>query len=184
MTNKILYENHLKKSGEIISLEEWMLSESKSKLKLKKMTSYWDALKRYGIIGLASYITGDKSTVDLASGGLLSIPLGLIFYAGYKKSNEACIHNCTTVLCDNKCYLKSCVIIIKEIYTSINIVKAKAGDQRKVLKKLDKHLIKWVQRYNKYKIKIKKIKKQMSDDKKELLQKAKAARARYYGSVS
>ena len=179
MTNKILYENYLKESGEIISLEEWLLTESK--VKMKKMESYWDALKRFGIVGLASYIIGDVSTVDSATGGVLSIPLSLIFYAGYKRNTERCQDKCTTVICNYKCYLKSCGLVIKEIYNSINIVKSRPGDQRKVIKKLDKQLVKWVQRYNKYKRKIKNFKKQIKQDKKVLKKKSIAARARYYG---
>ena len=181
MTNKILYENYLKESGEIISLEEWILTESKPKM--KKMTSYWDALKRYGIVGLASYITGDVSTIDSATSGILSIPLGLIFYAGYRRHNEVCQDNCTTIMCSYNCYLKSCGSVIKEIYNSIVIIKSKPGDQRKVIKKLDKHLVKWVQRYNKYKRKIKALNKSMRQDKKTLKRKAVAARARYYGGT-
>lgn len=182
MTNKILYENYLKESGEIISLEEWILTESKSKM--KRMESYWDAMKRFGIVGLASYISGDKSTVDSASGGLLSVPLGLIFYAGYKKNTEACQDKCKTIMCNYNCYIKSCGLVIKEIFDSINIVKSKPGDQRKVLKKLDKQLIKWVERYNRYKRKIKQLKKRIRQDKKTLKQKASAARARYYGGTT
>ena len=179
MTTKILYENYLKESGEIISLEEWILSESK----LKKMNSYWDALKRYGIVGLASYITGDTTTVASATGGVLSVPLGLIFYAGYKRSTDACQENCKTVICNYNCYLKSCAIIIKEIYNSINIIKTRSGDQRKVLKKLDKHLIKWVSRYNKYKRKIKNFNKRIKRNEKTLKKKALAAKVRYYGGT-
>lgn len=184
MTTKILYENYLEESGEIISLEEWMLSEGKSKSKLLKMNSYWDALKRFGIIGLAHYISGDQSTVDSASGGILSIPLGLIFYAGYRKNVDVCKQNCTTYMCEYKCYLKSCILVIKEIYDSINIIKTRSGDQRKALKKLDKHLIKWVKRYNKYKSKINSYKSQERKDKKILKHKAVAARARYYGGAT
>lgn len=182
MTSKILYENYLLESEEIISLEEWMLSESAG-AKLKKMGAYWDALKRFGIVGLAAYITGDKSTVNSATGGVLSIPLSLIFYAGYKKSVDSCAKECDTNVCKYKCYLKGCGIVIKEIYDSINIVKSKPGDQRKVLKKLDKHLVKWVTRYNKYKRRIKLGTKQMKHDEKMLKKKAVAAKLRYYGGA-
>ncbi|RLD67286.1 MAG: hypothetical protein DRI84_02945 [Bacteroidetes bacterium] len=179
MTNKILYENYLKESGEIISIDEWLLTESKSKM--KKMKGYWNALRRYGIVGLAAYAVGNVSTVNSATGGILSIPLGLIFYAGYKTNSEVCQDKCTTFMCSYKCHLKSCGLVIKEIYKAIGVVKTRPGDQRKVLKKLDKHLVKWVQRYTKYKRKIKYFKKQIKQDKKTLKQKSIAARARYYG---
>jgi hypothetical protein len=175
MTKKLLYETYLKETGDIITLEEWILSESK----IKKMTGYWDALKRYGFIGLASYLSGDKDIKDNASRGLLSVPLSLILYAGYKKTSDPCINKCDTPLCKQKCYLGSCGLVIKEIHGAIQDVKSKTRtlETRKALKKLDKQLIKWVQKFNKHKIKMKKI---IEIEKKEAETNSVAGMARYF----
>ena len=150
-----LYETYLKESGDLISLEEWIISESK----VKKMASYWDAMKRYGIIGLASYLSGDRDIKDSASGGLLSVPISMILSAGYKKTSDVCASKCETQLCKQKCYLKSCGLVIKEVHDAMQDVKSKSRtiDTRKILKKLDKQLVKWVKRYNHHKTKIKEI---------------------------
>lgn len=180
MTKTLLYETYLKESGEIITLEEWLLYESKSKL--KKMESYWNALKRYGIIGLTSYITGgEESVIDSVSGGSLPIPLSLILYAGYRKNVNVCIKQCNTDLCDYKCYIGSCGEVIKQIYKSKNIIRSKSGNHSKAIKKLDKEMMKWVKRYNKYKTKINQIEKQKAVDNEQLKKKEISARARYYG---
>jgi hypothetical protein len=165
---KILHEDYLQETNDIISLEEWILTEKK----VKKMGSYWDAMKRYGIVGLASYISGDRTIKDNATGGVLSVPLSVILYAGYRKHADACTDKCKdNILCKQRCYLKSCSIVIKEIYNSIQDVKSKVEKPKRVLKKLDKQLIKWVKRYNKHKVKIKKF----SKDKPETIQN------RYFG---
>lgn len=154
MTNKILYETYLKETKDLISLEEHVLTEKK----LKKMGSYWDAMKRYGIVGLASYMSGDRTINDSATGGVLSVPLSVILYAGYRKISDACSDKCETDLCKQNCYLRSCSLVIKEIYDSMQDVKSKTRDSKKMLKKLDKELVKWVKRYNKHKKSIQKIK--------------------------
>ena len=153
MTNIILYETYLKETGDLISIEEWVISESK----LKRMGSYWDVMKRYGIIGLASYMSGAKSIEDNATGGLLSVPLSVILYAGYRKTSETCLKRCENTLCKQTCYLRSCSLVIKEIYDSMKEVKSKTKESKKMLAKLDKELIKWVKKYNHHKKIIKEI---------------------------
>jgi hypothetical protein len=174
MTKKLLYEAYLKETGDLISIEEWILSESK----VKKMASYWDAMKRYGIVGLASYLSGDKDLKDSASGGLLSVPLSMILSAGYKKTSHACAAKCENQLCKQKCYLKSCGLIIKEVHDSMKDVKSKTRniDTRKILAKLDKQLVKWVKRYNHHKVEIKKL---VQSKKKPNINSA-SSMARYY----
>lgn len=175
MTNKILYENYIQETNELISLEEWVLTEAK----LKKMSSYWDAMKRYGIVGLASYLSGDKDIKDSASRGLLSVPLSLILYSGYKKTSNNCVSKCKTQLCKQKCYLSSAGLVIKEIHSAMQDVKSKTRtlETKKMLNKLDKQLVKWVKRFNKHKAKIKKI---IEDDKKNSNINSVAGMARYY----
>jgi hypothetical protein len=153
MTKKLLYETYLEKTGDRISFEEWILSESK----VKKLGSYWDAMKRYGIVGLASYISGNKSITDSATGGVLSVPLSMVLSAGYKKTSSICASRCKNQLCKQKCYLNSCGIVIKEIHDAMKDVKSKTKDSKKILKKLDKQLVKWVKRYNQHRSKIKEL---------------------------
>jgi hypothetical protein len=190
MTNKTLYENYLKSTGDIISMEEWLLTEGvgvgvRKKSKLKQMEVYWNVLRRSGLVKLAAYITGDQTIAASASGGFFSVPLSLILYTGYRKSVDICTDKCTNNLCNQKCYLDSCGMIIKEVYDAIRSVRSRKKDKEKALKKLDKELVKWVKRYNTHKAEIARIIRKRERDQKELFDKSEKARERYYsGSVS
>jgi len=187
MTNKILYETHLEETGEILNEAEWLLMEKRYSGKMRKFESYWDAIKRYGIIGLVSYITGAGAVT--VTGGLLSVPIGLIFYAGYRKYTDKCTEPCNGTqgkICFYICYLNACKPIIKEVYKEIQVVKKSEVKQEvkvRVLQKLNKELIKWVERYNKYEKKIKKFKLDKKKNEREHKQLTKKARARYYGGI-
>lgn len=179
MSDKILYENYVKETGLILTLEEWLLIE-RSGPRLKKMESYFDALKRFGIVGLASYISGDKTIKDSAEGGILSIPLGLILYAGFNKMTNECKDNCDTIICIANCNITSCGHIIKQIVAAINSVKAKPGYNLKSIKKLNKQLENWVKKYNKYNKRIINLKKTKKDKIRKLKIRAKRAKDRFY----
>ncbi len=185
MSDKILYENYLKDSGEIITETEWMLSEKRYEGKMKKFESYWKGLKRYGIFGLAAYVVG-TAVVGTATGGLLSVPLGLILYAGYKSYSDSCKTKCSgNILCFNKCYLAACIPVIQQIDKEISTVKSSKSiddeTKKKTLKKLNKELTKWVKRYTKYKKKIIEIQEREAREERETAINASKERARYYG---
>jgi len=184
MTNKLMYENHCIDTGEILNEAEWILTESRYSGKMRKFESYWDGLKRYGILGMAAYI-GGAAAAGVTS-GILSIPLGLILYAGYRKHSDKCQKQCKgDKLCYNKCYLLACIPVIKEVDKEIKVVKAAKSidpkEKKKALKKLNKELNKWVKRYNKYKSKIDTMKRKQIESDKKLKVNSARERARYYG---
>jgi len=181
--SKILYEQYLQESGEILSEAEFVLMEKRYSGKMRKFESYWNAMKRYGIVGLAAYAAG--ATAATATGGILSIPLGFILYAGYRKYSDKCKKQCNNKLCVNKCYMKACIPVIKEIDKEQKVVKSSKEldpiEKKKVLKKLNKELEKWVKRYNKYKSKVNKLQAQYKEEERQELTNANRERARYYG---
>ncbi len=184
MDNKILYENYLKDSGEILTEAEWILNEKRYSGKMRKFESYWEKLKRYGVVGLAAYITGVAASS--LTGGLLGVPIGFVLYAGYRKNTDICKAQCNNDrLCFNRCYLNACKPVINQIAQEINNVKKynkiDPEEKRKMLIKLNKELNKWVKRYNKYKHKIKKIVNDEMESTKKIASNSSKNRARYYG---
>jgi len=182
--SKILYENHLEKTGEIVEYSEWILTEKRYKGQLRKFESYWDVLKRYGFVGLASYIVGGSAISS--TGGLLAVPISFVLYAAFRKYSDDCEDECKgNTLCFNKCYKRACGPVIKTIAKEISAIKSStkidAKTKRKVLVKLNKELVKWVKRYNKYDKAIKKI--QLDDRNEEAEMKANSIRQRalFYG---